>query len=119
VPLIEAAYPGTAIDPALAAPERERARSWTRDDALRELVRGRLEIVGPVTEAVLARALGLDAGGVELALLALEREGFCCAAGSRRVRPSSSGVNAGCWRASTATRSTACAARSSPSPPPS
>jgi len=76
VPLIEAAYPGTAIEPPLAAPERERARVWTREDALRELVRGRLEIAGPVTEAVLASALGLETSDVELALLALEHEGF-------------------------------------------
>jgi ATP-dependent Lhr-like helicase len=76
MPLIEAAYPGVPIEPALTAPERERARQWTREDALRELVRGRIEIAGPVTEALLTRALGVASDDVQLALLALEREGF-------------------------------------------
>src|SRR5437764_562297 len=43
VPLVEAVFPGVRCDPAVVAPERDRAKSWTREDALRELVRGRLE----------------------------------------------------------------------------
>ncbi|MGQ0525296.1 MAG: DEAD/DEAH box helicase [Betaproteobacteria bacterium] len=56
-------------------PERLR-KSWTRDDALRELVRSRLEISGPVTAMQLAASLGLaDARIIDGALLALETEG--------------------------------------------
>src|SRR5436309_490398 len=43
VPLWEAVLPGARCEPALVPPERDRAKSWTREDALRELVRGRLE----------------------------------------------------------------------------
>jgi ATP-dependent helicase Lhr and Lhr-like helicase len=43
--------------------------------ALRELVRSRLESLGPVTPEVLARPLGLDARPVIAALAALEHEG--------------------------------------------
>jgi len=58
-----------------AIPERLR-RAWTREDAARELVRGRTEVLGPVTAPQLADSLGLaDAGLIDGALLALEREG--------------------------------------------
>ena len=73
--MIEAAYPGARWEPAIAAPESER-KPWTREDAIRELVRGRLEVVGPTTARDTARALGLDGGDVDFALGALEHEGF-------------------------------------------
>jgi ATP-dependent Lhr-like helicase len=76
LPMVEAAYPGARWEPAITAPERERAKSWTHEDAVRELVRGRLEAVGPTTARALAASLGLEAGDVDAALAALEREGF-------------------------------------------
>jgi ATP-dependent Lhr-like helicase len=51
-------------------------RSNTREDALRELVRGRLELVGPITLDELGQALGLCVSDLEIALAALENEGF-------------------------------------------
>jgi ATP-dependent Lhr-like helicase len=44
-------------------------------EAVRELLRGRLEILGPVTPAELAASIGASAADVEVALLALEGEG--------------------------------------------
>ncbi|HEU5153627.1 MAG TPA: hypothetical protein VFU03_02735, partial [Gemmatimonadales bacterium] len=44
-------------------------------DAIRELLRGRLEIVGPTTAVELASTLGIGEGNADLALAALEREG--------------------------------------------
>src|SRR6184192_938386 len=76
LPMLEAIFPGAACEPALAVPERERAKNWTREDALRELVRGRLEAVGPTTAADLGRLLGVPAPDVDFALGALEHEGF-------------------------------------------
>src|SRR5881398_528696 len=76
VPLWEAALPGVHCEPPLTVPERERAKTWTREDALRELVRGRLEAVGPTTAADLGRLLGVPAPDVDFALGALEHEGF-------------------------------------------
>jgi len=77
LPLAEAAYPGVTWEPAgVLAPERERAKTWTREDAIRELVRGRLEIVGPTTVAEIAAALGLAESDVTFGLGALEHEGF-------------------------------------------
>src|SRR6267154_1306478 len=76
LPMLEAVFPGARCEPALSVPERDRARAWTRDDALRELVRGRLEAVGPTTAAELARSLGVAVPEVDFALGALEHEGF-------------------------------------------
>src|SRR3989475_1765 len=76
LPMLEAVFPAVRCEPALAPPERERAQAWTREDAVRELVRGRLEAVGPTTAAALAASLGLEVGDVDLGLAALEREGF-------------------------------------------
>src|SRR5256712_197793 len=74
--MLAVVFPGVGTEPAVVPPERERAQVWTREDAARELVRGRLEAVGPTTAAGLAGALGLAAGDVDVGLAALEREGF-------------------------------------------
>src|SRR6266700_987806 len=76
LPMLEAAFPGAKCQPALSVPERDRAKAWTREDAVRELVRGRLEAVGPTTAADIARSLGVAVGAVDFALGALEHEGF-------------------------------------------
>ena len=76
LPMLEAVFPGARCEPPLVVPERDRAKVWTREDAVRELVRGRLEAVGPTTAADIARSLGVPAGDVDFALGALEHEGF-------------------------------------------
>ena len=50
--------------------------SATDEAALVELMRGRLEALGPVTAAGLAGSIDLPVGKVDQALAALEREGF-------------------------------------------
>jgi ATP-dependent Lhr-like helicase len=74
--MLEAVFPGSACDPVLTVPERDRAKAWTREDALRELVRGRLEVLGPTTATAIATALGVPIPDVDFALGALEHEGF-------------------------------------------
>ncbi len=76
VPMIRAAFPDASFQPAVTPPEREAAKTWTKEDAIRELVRGRLEVIGPTTAADISAALGLDQGDVDFALAALEHEGF-------------------------------------------
>ncbi len=74
VPMVTAAFPGVSSDPAL--PTLPSTESWTEETALCELVRGRLEVVGPTTGAALARALGAEPARIDLALATLEHEGF-------------------------------------------
>jgi ATP-dependent helicase Lhr and Lhr-like helicase len=49
---------------------------WEREDALREIVRCRLECLGPTRPQQLATELGLRLADIDMALLALEVEGY-------------------------------------------
>jgi ATP-dependent Lhr-like helicase len=51
------------------------AETPSREDAIRELLRGRLSIIGPTTAAQLAASLNISEGDADLALAALEGEG--------------------------------------------
>ena len=62
----------TVVD--FAAPP-SRLRAWTREEALVEIVRGRMTIVGPTTANDLARSLDVSESDADAALLALENEG--------------------------------------------
>ena len=53
-----------------------REKTWERADAIRELVRGRMEVCGPLTSGELADTLVLQRSEIDAALLALEAEGF-------------------------------------------
>jgi len=75
-PMIQAVYPDSRVEPALVTPGAASTPEWDRGEAIRELVRGRLEISGPVTQPELARLFQLSATEVEVALLTLEAEGF-------------------------------------------
>ena len=76
LPMLRAVYPDARPVPALEAPAEFGARTWTREEALIELVRGQLQGLGPVTAAQLAQRLGVAQGALDLALAALEGEGF-------------------------------------------
>jgi ATP-dependent helicase Lhr and Lhr-like helicase len=76
LPMLQIIYPGCRVEPSLMAPESERKRQWERPGAVRELVRGRMEVIGPTTEGALANFFRLPSSEIEGALLALEREGF-------------------------------------------
>jgi ATP-dependent Lhr-like helicase len=60
------------VTPAIAPVSEARP---TGEDALREILRSRLELLGPVTAAQLGEPLGLDAAALQSALLQLEAEG--------------------------------------------
>ena len=59
----------------LAAERMPLATALPEPDAVRELIRGRMEITGPTTAAALAAAIGVEAAHIEPALAALEAEG--------------------------------------------
>jgi ATP-dependent Lhr-like helicase len=69
-----ALFPAATLTPSLA-PLSE-SGTWTAEDALREILRSRLEGLGPVTATQLAAPLALESSPVNAALAALEQEGY-------------------------------------------
>jgi len=54
-------YPQAMLEPELVAAESADNKTWERADAIRELVRGRMEVAGPVTVGELMGLLRLIA----------------------------------------------------------
>src|SRR4249919_1707678 len=75
LPQSMALHPDAAMTPAIAVPATY-ARDWSRDEAALAVVRARLTGLGPVTADALAKQLGMPRSDVDMALLALESEGF-------------------------------------------
>jgi ATP-dependent helicase Lhr and Lhr-like helicase len=75
LPQFRAVWPDAMLLPKIAAPTAY-ARAWSREEALLEILRGRLEGQGPVTLGALATTFGLDPDGIATTLSALEVEGF-------------------------------------------
>jgi ATP-dependent Lhr-like helicase len=75
LPLLTAIYAPHVLEPPIEAPASAR-RPWQREEALVELVRGRLQGLGPVTIGAAAVQLGLPPAAIEAAMVSLETEGF-------------------------------------------
>jgi ATP-dependent helicase Lhr and Lhr-like helicase len=76
LPMLSALCPAATLAPQIVAPEPFASRAWSRDAALIELVRGRLQALGPTTRDSIAATLAVPAASIESALAALEGEGF-------------------------------------------
>ena len=76
LPMLQVIYPNGQLEPVLEVPESIRQAKWDRGDAIRELLRGRLEVCGPITGGTLGELLVLSHSEIDAALLALEGEGF-------------------------------------------
>jgi ATP-dependent Lhr-like helicase len=76
LPQFRAIWPEASLDPPILAPQIHAELHWSPDEALIEILRGRLEGLGPVTEAALAEPLGINQNEISAALVALETEGF-------------------------------------------
>jgi len=76
LPMLKTIYPGADVDPQLSAPESVQKQNWERSNAIREVLRGRMEVSGPATVAQLQTILSLSYSEVETGLLGLESEGF-------------------------------------------
>jgi ATP-dependent Lhr-like helicase len=75
LPQFEVIYPSLKLEPQIKAPESF-TKQWAFEEALVELLRGRLEGLGPVTVQSLADSSGLNTNEIETGLLRLEAEGF-------------------------------------------
>jgi ATP-dependent Lhr-like helicase len=69
-------FPGAELSPPIAAPAEFAAQSWSAEDALVEVVRGRLQGLGPVSTTALAASMAIAIPDVEIALAKLAGEGF-------------------------------------------
>jgi ATP-dependent Lhr-like helicase len=89
LPMVLAVYPDTQARPPIEPPESELKRPWERANAIRELVRGRMEACGPTTASALAQFFRLPQTEIDAALLGLEAEGFVLRG---RFHPEANGV---------------------------
>jgi ATP-dependent Lhr-like helicase len=71
-----ALFPAAKTEPPIMAPAAYGEQQWSLEDSLIEILRGRLEGLGPVTPATLAAPLALSGSQTAAALAALEHEGF-------------------------------------------
>ncbi len=76
LPQFLALWPGVRLDPVITAPDEDAEREWSPDEALIEILRGRLEGLGPTTSSALAASLGLGPEDIAAPLATLEAEGF-------------------------------------------
>ena len=74
LPLFEPLLAGARPEPPIDVPAAY-AKSWSADEALVEIVRGRLQGLGPISAAALAQPIGLAGSGIAAALAALQTEG--------------------------------------------
>src|SRR4029434_2005325 len=71
-----AVYPQASLTPPVQPPATVAGEQWTADEALVEILRGRVEALGPVTVLVLADSFSLSRPEIEIALAKLEGRGF-------------------------------------------
>ena len=76
LPMLQTIYPDAGADSQVTAPESAQRQNWERSAAIRELLRGRIEVSGPMSVRQLENILGLARSEIETALLGLESEGF-------------------------------------------
>ena len=76
LPQFTTLWPDARVEPSIEAPAALAGQDWSPETALTEIVRGRLEGLGPITEAELATSLGAPRDEIAAALNALQAEGF-------------------------------------------
>jgi ATP-dependent Lhr-like helicase len=76
LPQFESVYPRLQYSPPIEAPDEFATKDWSREEALTEIVRGRLEGLGPVTSEAVAGSMALPVADVEASLARLAAEGF-------------------------------------------
>lgn len=99
---VKATFPDAMLEPVIEPAGYASQQHWSPDEALVEIVRARLECLGPTTEDALCAVLESDKPAIETALLALENEGFAMQGNFRqhdsRAKISKAGVTEWCER---------------------
>jgi ATP-dependent Lhr-like helicase len=78
LPHLLAVYTGAKLEPEIKAPAKEPTTvpMCEGNEGLIEILRGRMEAIGPVTSESLAETMALPVYAIESALMSLESEGF-------------------------------------------
>ena len=76
LPRMRGLFPDAELAPPISTPPQFANETLTREQALLEIMRGRIEMLGPVTAEQLAAPLKIAVAEIDAALLALETEGF-------------------------------------------
>lgn len=76
LPMLQTIYERVNVDPPVTAPESAQKQTWERSIAIKELLRGRMEVSGPITASQLQKISGLSETDIDVGLLGLESEGF-------------------------------------------
>lgn len=76
LPQLLKVYPSAILNPLVSIPEKIQSAFPENQNSLAEIIRGRLEILGPVTASAIAETMGLPLADVDMALSILENEGF-------------------------------------------
>jgi ATP-dependent Lhr-like helicase len=72
IPEFQAIHPEMTFD---IAPPPSRVKTWQREDAIIEIIRGRMSLLGPTTASELASSMNIDEKNADAGLLKLESEG--------------------------------------------
>jgi len=75
-PYFNVIFPDGKYEPNIQLPEVFKKEEWTFENALKEVIRGRLEALSIVTSQRLSEEIQIPINKIELALIALEVEGF-------------------------------------------
>ncbi len=75
LPQWQAIHPACSLEPRIDAPLEFSNREWAREAALVDIVRGRLEGLGPTTVAAIADSMSVTKGDIDAALAKLMSEG--------------------------------------------
>jgi ATP-dependent Lhr-like helicase len=76
LPQLRVIYPDASVTPSIEAPAMYANEVWASGDAVVEILRGRLDGLGPVTAEEVAASFALTTNKIDQALARLEGEGF-------------------------------------------
>lgn len=76
LPEFEAFWQGFQLEPSISFPEKLKRKDYEDHEARREIMRGRMEALGPVTQQDIADSIGISEAEAGFAMLALEAQGF-------------------------------------------
>lgn len=76
LPQLRAIHEQALLTPQIEPPASYASETWSMEDALVDILRGRLEGLGPVTVAELDSSFSVSRGHIDAALARLEGEGF-------------------------------------------